>query len=167
MATVELLRPARARAPRACCCRMGTGRFRREKKSQGERLTERGRDRFDDVLSPPLVFGTTDIARQRETERGVPCFVLWCMCFFCSNIYGRRDLALVQEQRIQRAAEATKRKRLETAGPFIRTDDSLGDPGIAAAAAAAGDYALDPQSGRPWVDLGHVLTKDWDLVLSA
>jgi len=37
------------------------------------------------------------------TLLSVPCFMIWCVCIVCSSRYGRRDLALVQEQRVSRA----------------------------------------------------------------
>lgn len=36
----------------------------------------------------------------------VQCFLIWCACIVCSSRYGRRDLALVVEQRLRRAKAA-------------------------------------------------------------
>lgn len=39
----------------------------------------------------------------------IPCFAVWCVCLVCANQFAKRDLQLVQSQRLERAKELAKK----------------------------------------------------------
>merc|ERR1712151_1241776 len=41
----------------------------------------------------------------------VPCFIIWCFCLVCASRYGRQDFAMVEQQRVERAREASQRAK--------------------------------------------------------
>jgi len=53
----------------------------------------------------------------------LPCFAVWCVCLLCANQYAKRDLALVQSQRLERAKELAKKDVVTQEAPA----DSLVD----------------------------------------
>jgi len=84
-----------------------------------------------------------------------PCLLVWCTCFLCAARYGRHDLALVHEQRNDRAQEVLK--KLEVPGAIT----------TAAAAAAAEEGGGNGNSARQNVDCTEAHSREWELTFSA
>jgi len=77
----------------------------------------------------------------------LPCFVVWSICLFCASYYGRKDAAMVEEQRCERAKEALKRTSM---GPSEPSGPQAG---------GAGEAEL--------VDCTEASNREWELVYSA
>jgi len=78
----------------------------------------------------------------------LPCFLVWSICLFCSSHYSRKDVALVEKQRQDRAKEALKKTR-------------FGVPDSSAGQAAGGEGAVE------LVDCSEAANREWELVFSA
>lgn len=47
----------------------------------------------------------------------LPCFFIWCLCLVCASRYGRQDMALVQQQRLDRAKAVGQKMNWQTSNP--------------------------------------------------
>eukprot|EP00927_Polykrikos_kofoidii_P052244 TRINITY_DN46023_c0_g1_i1.p1 TRINITY_DN46023_c0_g1~~TRINITY_DN46023_c0_g1_i1.p1 ORF type:complete len:691 (-),score=129.32 TRINITY_DN46023_c0_g1_i1:166-2238(-) len=79
----------------------------------------------------------------------VPCFIVWCVCMMLASRYGRQDLRLVENQRLERG-------RAQQAEP----------QGDAATAGSSSDAATTP-NGRVIVDCTEAHFREWALIYTA
>merc|ERR1719215_2412969 len=75
----------------------------------------------------------------------VPCFVIWCFCLMCASRYGRQDMRLVEQQRVERARQAAEQ------------------PPEAAAESGSG-RAL---GASELVDLTEAMHREWEYIYTA
>lgn len=76
----------------------------------------------------------------------VPCFLVWCFCLVCVSRYGREDVALVERQRLERAAELLQQLALARS------------PSGASAAASCGEGLVDCTEAHQ---------REWELIYTA
>jgi len=94
----------------------------------------------------------------------LPCFVIWCFCLVCSSRYGRKDLELVRQQRIERG-KALK-ARLEGTNPAQAPNpEQAQDPSGTEGQNASGA----PLPSTSWlpseiVDCTEAQCREWELI---
>lgn len=94
----------------------------------------------------------------------LPCFVVWCFCMVCSSRYGRKDLDLVRQQRLDRG-KALKAKlegsnseqAQDLAGTEARTPE-VHDPAQLRSAASLPSEI---------VDCSEAQCREWELIYTA
>lgn len=82
----------------------------------------------------------------------LPCFVIWCLCVVCSSRYGRKDLALVRQQRLERGKAAKQ---------------SAENPELAPDAAEAQSARERPVLPNELVDCSEAQCREWELIYTA
>lgn len=83
----------------------------------------------------------------------VHCFLVWCVCIVCSSKFGRRDLVLVQEQRLTRGRAAKEKLK--------------GSPSTPDAIVQAVLEEIDKDAQNDIIDCTEAQNREWELIYTA
>ncbi|CAJ1375065.1 unnamed protein product [Effrenium voratum] len=55
----------------------------------------------------------------------LPCFAVWCTCLVCANHFAKKDLSLVQSQRLERAKELARKDLTLPTGTLVDCTEAI------------------------------------------
>jgi len=84
----------------------------------------------------------------------IPCFAVWCFCVLCASRYGRADLALARQQRLERGREALARSQINMDGLSSASGSGPGQP-------------ANEKPAREVVDCSEAYHREFELIFSA